>query len=212
MIKKLLIIFGYGLLVACGGNSTRPVTSADILNLSTKAQITDKINETTNNVAIDIFLKQNEAIRLEVTAVLGYEVGSLLMTRSTLQYAVHPQKYFIQGPLAGRTLKPLFKQEIDPVILWSLIHSENLKARGFVCRKSGTVTELCKNSVATVEIEQRGELGIDGLSVDGQKKVTIENSNIKFIWVFKSHQVVTKSQNETFVLTRPKEYKLLTIK
>ncbi len=212
MIKKLLVISGYCFLVACGSNATRPLTSADVLNFATKAQITDKTNDTTNNVSIDVFLKRNEAIRLEVTALLGYQVGSLLMTRTNLQYAIHPQKYYIYGPLAGRTLKPLFKQEIDPVIMWSLIHGENLKSRGFECRKSPILSEICKNQMATVEIEQRGDLGPDGLSMDGQKKVTIENDRVKFIWIFKSRQVLSGSQNETFVLARPKEYKLLTIK
>jgi Domain of unknown function (DUF4292) len=196
---------------------TAPTGSVDmksaIWNLDTKAQITDKTNQTTNNVTIDIFLKKNEMIRMEITALMGYEVGSLLMNRSSLQYAVHPQKYFIQGPLAGRTLKPLFKQEIDPVILWSLIHNQSLKSRGFQCTKTATLIEQCKNNLATVEIEQRGEIDSNGVSIDGQKKVTIENTQLKFIWIFKSMQVAEKaSVSETFNLVKPKEYKLITIK
>jgi hypothetical protein len=214
MIKNLfLICFGF-LIFSC---QTKPVGNQDsksvIWNLDTKAQITDKTNQSTNNVSIDIFLKKNEMIRMEVTALMGYDVGSLLMTRSALQYAVHPQKLFIQGPLAGRTLKPLFKQEIDPVILWSLVHNQSLKSRGFQCSATATLIEVCKNNLATVEIEQRGEIGSDGKSSDGQKKVTLENSNIKMIWIFKSIQMAPKApQNETFVLNRPKEYKLITIK
>ncbi len=214
MIKNLFLICIGFLMFSC---QIAPTTSVDaksaIWNLDTKAQITDKTNQTTNNVNIDIFLKKNEMIRMEVTAVLGYEVGSLLMTRSGLQYAVHPQKLFIQGPLAGRTLKPLFKQEIDPVILWSLIHNQSLKLRGFQCSTAATLVEICKNNLATVEIEQRGEIGSDGQSTDGQKKVTLENNNIKMVWIFKSIQMAAKaSQNETFVLVKPKEYKLITIK
>ncbi len=214
MIKNLFLICLSFLIFSC---QTAPTGTVDVKsalwNLDTKAQITDKTNQTTNNVTIDIFLKKNEMIRMEVTAIMGYEVGSLLMTRSSLQYAVHPQKYFIQGPLAGRTLKPLFKQEIDPVILWSLIHNQSLKLRGFQCSAAATLIEVCKNNLVTVEIEQRGEIGSDGQSIDGQKKVTLENNNIKMVWIFKSIQLSSKaSQNETFVLVKPKEYKLITIK
>jgi hypothetical protein len=214
MIKNLFIVCAIFLVLGC---ETSKVISGDaalaVYFLSTKAQINDKTSDSSNGVTIDIFLKKNEAIRLEISALLGFQVGSLLMTRTNLQYAVHPQKYFIQGPLAGRTLKPLFKQEIDPQILWSLIHNESLKQRGFQCRKLDSGTELCKNSQATVEIEQRGEIGPGGLSTDGQKKVTLENAKLKMIWIFKSIEALSRdSQNETFVLARPKEYKLITIK
>lgn len=183
-----------------------------IWNIDSKAQITDKTKDSTNSVSLDIFLKRNESIRMEVTATLGYQVGSLLMNRTQLQYAIHPQKYFIQGPFAARTLKPLFKQEIDPLILWSIIHDESLQKRGFQCSMAGTLIENCKNDMATVQIEQRGELGANGRSVDGQKKVTLENNSLKMVWIFKSREPSQASQNETFVLVRPKEYKLITIK
>jgi hypothetical protein len=213
MIKKLFLIFNFSILLSCGSGSVKTDSMSEVLSLSTKAQITDKISATTNSVNIDIFLKKNTAIRMEVTALLGYEVGSLLMTRSDLQYAVHPDKYFVQGPLVGRTLKPLFKQEIEPQVLWSLIQGESLRSRGFRCQQQKAAhIEICKNVLATVEVEQRGELGPDGASTDGQKKVTIENSRIKFIWIFKSQETLSEYQNETFVLERPKGYKLLTIK
>ena len=206
------------LLIGCSSEPTQSVRLLDIVKISTKAQITDKTNTTNttnttmNSVSIDIFLKRNETIRLEVSALLGYPVGSLLMTRSLLQCAVHPQKYFIQGPFASRTLKPLFKQDIDPLILWSVIHAEDLKTHGFQCDKLTLNIEICRNPQFTVEIEQRGQLNSEGLSVRGQKKITLENNNIKMIWVFKSQEVLNVSQSETFVLQRPKEYKLITIK
>lgn len=213
MIKKLFLLTLSYFIFACQTQPT--VSSVDgsvIWNIDTKAQITDKAKDSTNSVSLDIFLKKNEAIRLEISATLGYQVGSLLMTRSSLQYAIHPQKYFIQGPFAGRTLKPLFKQEIDPLILWSIIHDESLQKRGFQCSSAGTLIENCKNEFATVQIEQRGELGPNGRSVDGQKKITLENDHIKMVWIFKSREASDVSQNETFVLVRPKEYKLITIK
>ncbi len=212
MIKKLFIICAGFLILSCQSNQGRPTLAGETWNLSTKAQITDKTQDTTNSITIDVLFKKNETVRLEVSALLGYQVGSLLMTRTTLQYAVHPQKYFIQGPLAGRTLKPLFRQEIDPQILWSLIHDESLNQRGFHCSVPVVATEICKNEQATVEIEQRGVLDSGGHSLDGQKKVILENKNLKMVWIFKSKVLVKDSQNETFVLVKPKGYKLITIK
>lgn len=213
MIKKLFLINVCGVIFSC---QTKPISGyaggVSVWNITSKAQITDKVKDSTNSVSLDIFLKKNEAIRMEVSATLGYQVGSLLMTRSSLQYAIHPQKYFIQGPIAGRTLKPLFKQEIDPLILWSIIHDESLQKRGFQCTLAGILIENCKNELATVQIEQRGEIGASGRSVDGQKKVTLENQTIKMVWIFKSREASDVSQNETFVLVKPKEYKLITIK
>lgn len=213
MIKKLFICSGLFFVLSCQTKPTGSLGSmSPVWNLATKAQITDKVKQSTHNVTIDVFLKKNELIRLEVTGLMGYQLGSLLMSRTNLQYAIHPQKYFIQGSMVGRTLKPLFKQEIDPKILWSIIHGESLQARGFECMQSSPTSEICKNDLATVEIEQRGELDANRLSLDGQKKVTLENSNLKMVWIFKSSEVLKDSQNETFVLVKPKEYRLITIK
>ena len=212
MLKKFIFLIGFILLTGCVSNSISSAVGDDSFIFSTKAQITDKTQDTTNNVSIDIFLKKNTAFRLEVTALLGYQVGSLLMTRSSLQYAVHPQKIFVHGPMAGRTLKPLFKQEIEPQILWSLINDDDLNLRGFKCIKPQASMQICKSSQADLEIEQRGDLDNHGISKEGLKKITLENKNLKMIWIFKSKQLLSSSQNETFVLNRPKEYKLIAIK
>ncbi len=212
MLKNLILLIVCSLITACGSSPLLSSSGGDTFQFNTKAQITDKTQDTTNNVTIDIFLKKNIAFRLEVTALLGYEVGSLLMSRTNLQYAVHPQKIFVQGPLAGRTLKPLFKQDIEPQILWSLIHGDELSTRGFKCINPQTSLQICKNNMSTVEIEQRGDLDSSGKSIDGLKKITLENTNLKMVWIFKSKQALLAPQNETFVLNRPKEYKLITIK
>lgn len=212
MLKNFILLVVCIFMAACTGTPVVSDSAGDAFQFSTKAQITDKTQDTTNNVSIDIFLNKNTAFRLEVTALLGYEVGSLLMTRTSLQYAVHPQKIFVQGPMAGRTLKPLFKQDIEPQILWTLIHGDDLASRGFKCINPQKSLQICKNAQAFIEIEQRGDLDSFGKSVDGLKKITLENSNLKMIWIFKSKQPLLAPHNETFVLNRPKEYKLITIK
>lgn len=180
--------------------------------IESKAQITDKLKDENNSVTIEIFLQENKAIRMEISALLGYQVGSLLMTPQQLRYAIHPQKVFITGSMTGKTIKPLFKQEVDPYILWSIVHNESLVQRGFSCKQLSASLQSCKNSLAKVEIEQKGDLNLEGLSMSHQKKVTLENSKLKMIWVFKSKEPHLGSRNETFVLSAPQEYKLFNIK
>lgn len=180
--------------------------------IESKAQITDKFKDTNNSVSIEIFLQESEAIRMEITALLGYQVGSLLMTPQQLKYAVHPQKIFVSGAMTGKTIKPLFKQEVDPSILWSIIHNDSLSKHGFACQQTTAQLLSCKNASAKVEIEQKGDLDTKGNSVNHQKKVTLENSKLKMIWVFKSKEPYMGSRNETFVLLPPQEYKLFNIK
>ncbi len=211
MIKIFLFGIALVFLFGCGSSSIKDYSGNSWL-ISTKAQLTDKTKNSSNNANIDVFVDSNKAIRLEVTALLGYQVGSLLMNTTDIRYAVHPQKVFVQGPFQARTLKPLFKQEVDPKILWSVVHEESLSKRGFQCTRKSTTTEVCSNAQGTVEIEQRGELGTNGLYTDGQKKITIENDKMKMIWVFKSKEPYIDSQNETFVLNSPKDYRLVTIK
>lgn len=211
MLNKLLG-FAVILMLASCSHKAQNESGVSVWHLTSKAQITDKTKDSSHNVSIDIFVKEETALRMEVTALLGYQVGSLLMTGNQIKYAVHPNKYFIQGPLLPKALKPLFKQEVDPRLLWSVVHDQSLARRGFQCVQKEPSVELCKNNLAVVEIEQRGELDASGKSKDHQKKVTIENSQIKMVWIFKSKEPFEGSQSETFVLNSPKEYKLLTIK
>ena len=198
------------LMVGCAGTAEKPQVG-DIKYVESKALIEDKAKNTSNSASIDLFYLQNEVIRMEVTALLGYRLGSLVMNQQKVNYALHPQKAFVEGPFTARTMRPLFRQELDPRLIWAVVFDRDLKSFGFTC-----------NTIAKTETCQGAGAALQGVSVTTQqmgvtetgplKKITIENANLKFVWLYKAIRKHNKSYNETFVLNKPDDYRLITIK
>lgn len=195
--------------VGCAGTPEKP-QSGDIQHIESKALIEDKTKNSSNSASIDLFYLQNDVIRMEVTALLGYRLGSLVMNQQKVTYALHPQKAFVEGPFVARTMKPLFRQDLDPKLIWAVVFDRDLRGYGFTCNEMPTKTTSCEGSGATqgvtVAVQQIGDTN------SGLKKITIENANLKFVWLYKAFKKHNKSYNETFVLNQPEEYRLITIK
>lgn len=197
-------------MAGCAGTQEKP-QAGDIKYVESKALIEDKAKNTSNSASIDLFFLQDDVIRMEVTALLGYRLGSLVMNQQKVSYALHPQKAFVEGPFAARTMKPLFRQDLDPRLIWAVVFDRDLKTFGFTCNTVAK-TETCtgtSGAVAGVSVttQQMGETETGAL-----KKITIENANLKFVWLYKAIRKHNKSYNETFVLNKPEEYRLITIK
>lgn len=208
----VLVFVGLGafFMAGCAGTQEKP-QAGDIQYVESKALIEDKTKNSSNSASIDLFYLQNDVIRMEVTALLGYRLGSLVMNSQKVSYALHPQKAFVEGPFAARTMKPLFRQDLDPKLVWAVVFDRDLRAFGFTCGDVVSRTSTCQGSGATqgvtVTVQQMGETPNSGL-----KKITIENTNLKFVWLYKAIRKHNKSYNETFVLNKPEEYRLITIK
>jgi len=207
VLQKLVVI---SLFIFSNGCVSSPnvddVGRADIIHIESKALIEDKAKSESNTVNIDLFYKQNSAFRLEVSAMLGIQLGSLVMIPNQISYLLHQQKVFVVGPVTTKTTRPLFKHEIDPKILWALVFDRDLAAYGFKCRISDKITECVVNekSLSTTVTKETKDNGL--------KKMVIENSVFRFVWIYKTMKKHNMSYNETFVLKKPEEYRLITIK
>ena len=182
------------------------LNSPRTLLIETKAQIKDLKNGESHTAKIEIILRPREAIRLEVTAVLGISVASVTMTPKKIQYALHTSNQFSEGPFSALTLYPVFKQKIDPRILWNVIHNQNPETAGLQCSKdSNSRPQNCK--------------GPSGLTVTwtyesdpSQRRIEIKNAQFEMVWVFKSSTPVNLTQNETFILKKPEGYEEIHLK
>ncbi len=180
---------------------------AEAVRLETKAQIKDLKKDESHNAKIEIVVLPQQAIRLEVTALLGVPVASIVLTPKLIQYALHTSKQFAEGPFSARTLYPVFKQNIDPRILWNVIHNRNPESADITCTKDamGRPNQcLAANNIVvnwTYEANDRA-----------QKRIEIKNSQFEMIWVFKSQNPFKMTQNETFVLKKPDDYQEIRLK
>lgn len=214
LFKNLVIgaLASYALFTLGCASKQEKMQTGDIHYVEGKALIEDKTKNSSNSASIDLFFVPNEVIRMEVTALLGYRLGSLVMNQQKISYALHPQKLFVEGPFIARTMKPLFRQDLDPKLIWSVVFDRDLRGYGFTCVEASLRTIVCTGAGATegvtVTVQQLGE-ATGSLAL---KKITIENPSLKFVWLYKVIKKHNKSYNETFVLNKPEDYRLITIK
>lgn len=188
---------------SCGGGAVKQVPALTPVLIDSKAQI--KTLTESNNAKIEIALSPNRVIRLEVTGALGYRVASVLMTPQKIQYALHTNQTYGEGSFNARTLFPIFKQNVDPRILWRVIHSQNPESQDLACE----VNEK-KQPVSCS--------GPNGLTVKWtyeeapRKRIDIKTAQFEMNWIFKKQQILPDSQTETFVLKKPDGYKEIVVK
>ncbi len=193
----LSLSMGFTVLVSCAGKPTMISSGAQIFRLNSKAKVTDKLNSESHTIDLSVVNDPQRALRIDVTALLGYRVAEMVMSAKQIQYIDRENKVFVTGGFRSQTLKPLFGQEIDPKLIWAIANEQPLKDGHYY------------GAEIKSELLEKKENGFQS------RKITIENSKLKLIWLFKSKEAISldsSSYNETFVLTQPIEYKLINIK
>ncbi len=191
------------ILTSCASEKVQVVSSSTPLLIETKAQV--KNAKESNNVKIDIALAPNRMIRMEVTAVLGYRVASVVMTPQKIQYAIHTNQTYGEGPFSARTLFPVFKQNIDPRIIWRVVNSQNPQSPDLNCQADENQRPLFCT-------------GPNGSTVKWtydeppHRRIEIKSGAFEMNWLFKDQRVLPESQTETFVLKKPEGYKEIVLK
>lgn len=188
-----------------GVKKTQSYSSTPVL-IESKIQTKDVSRSETNTATVQIVLLPNQAIRMEVTAILGLSVASVVMTPQKIQYALHRSKEYVQGPFSSKTLYPIFRQHLDPRLLWKVIHGQSPENSDLTCVKDNQqrpVSCLSKSMSVTVAWSYEEE---------GKRRIEIKNPQFELIWVFKSQTNLDTLQNETFVLKKPEDYKEIILK
>jgi hypothetical protein len=204
-IKERLLILVL-ILPGCGTTPSRITPgSATPLLIESKIQTKDLKKKDTHTANVEIILLTNQAIRMEVTALFGYGIASVVMTPQKIQYALHTSKSYVQGPFSAKTLYPVFNQNIDPRLLWKIIHGQNPESADLKCSKDSAARPL--HCVSTM-----GAFVNFSYDEENKKRIEIKNPQFEMTWVFKSQAVMDVVQNETFVLKKPDNYKEIILK
>ncbi|OFZ29471.1 MAG: hypothetical protein A2622_07000 [Bdellovibrionales bacterium RIFCSPHIGHO2_01_FULL_40_29] len=173
--------------------------------IETKAQIKDFKKDESHSAKIEIVLLPNQAVRMEVSALFGYPIATIVMTPLKIQYALHTTKQFVEGSFSARTLYPVFKQNIDPRILWNSIHDRTPAGSDLKCTVNASEKPLNCIGMQGVTIQYTYENPV-------KRRIEIKNHQFQMIWVFKDQSPFVVTQNETFVLKKPEEYQQIQIK
>lgn len=208
--KLLILILPIFTLWGCTSTPVKVTTGGTPpLLIETKIQTKDLKKSETHTANIEIILLPNQAIRMEVSALFGYRIASVVMTPQKIQYALHTSKSYVDGPFSARSLYPVFKQNVDPRLLWRIVHGQNPEAADMKCVKDANGRPVSCVSSAVPHLPTTVTWAYED---EGKKRIDIKNQQFEMIWVFKSQAVFDSLQNETFVLKKPEDYKEITLK
>lgn len=205
--EKLIFCLFLVLLVlgvqSCISEPAVPISAGSPVLIDSKAQI--KNDNDTNTVSIQIALMPQKAIRMEITATLGVSVASVLLTPNKISYALHSSKQFVEGPFHEKTLYPVFKKNINPQLLWKVIHSQSPADNNFKCELNAQSQPLFCKAQDGSTVKWLYENGL-------RKRIDIISDRFEMSWVFKDISPLSEYHNETFVLKKPEDYKEIIIK
>ncbi len=204
-IKDRLLLIGCLVFTSCATTKKNVDFKTQTLLLDTKVQIKDLRKGETQSAKIQVILLADQAIRMEVTALFGYAIASIVMTPDKIQYALHSSKKYVEGPFAATTLFPVFKQHIDPKILWNSVHNKNPASGNLKCKTDAIGLPLSCLDADGVNITWVHESAT-------KRRIDIKNPQFEMIWVFKEQSVFSAPQNETFVLKKPEDYQQIQIR
>lgn len=200
-LQFLNVVF-LSLMVACVSKKldTKATSSTRVLHWETKANIKDLKEKKNHNIHLDILTQNQSHLRMEVSALLGYPVASLLVTPNDLKLAIHTQKRFYTGRSDEGSLKGFMNFPIEPKNIIQLVGDQPLK--GWSCDK-GLDGLLARCSL-------RGEVLVAWTERKANyKRVTIRAPNFEMDWRFESREEVVDPSPQIFVLEPNKNYNVI---
>ncbi|QDK43844.1 hypothetical protein DOM22_01035 [Bdellovibrio sp. ZAP7] len=203
-MQGLFLLSGAVLLNAC---ATKPVVEGPLQQAEweTKALIRDMKENKSNSVSIDMMAVKNQRVRLDITAVMGFQVASLVMSPKEIAYAIYPRKEFYYGKNSEKSVERIIGLSLHPMNLANIAFDEPVRGPGWTCEQdSSRILSKCENKQRSIRVEWKDR-------TEGKKKVVITAPQFEMQWLFKAPQTEVQFKPETFTLKQPDGFKAIQI-
>jgi hypothetical protein len=171
----------------------------------TKALIKNLKENKTQSLNIDIYAVKNERARFEITAILGYQVASLVMSPTEITYAIYPQKSFFYGKNSERAFQRMIDLPLHPMNLTNIAFDEPVRGPGWKCTLGvDGYLSICENP-------QRQMKAVWSDRKEGKKKVVITGPQFEMQWQFAAPQTEVQFKEDLFTLRQPPGFKAIQI-
>lgn len=165
-----------------------------------KAQIQDKIKNTSHNVGIDIYSYSNQAMRMDISSTLGISVAHLLLRGKNISYMVKPWSRYYYGPVSENSLSPLLKMKLDPNLFYAFLYDQPVTGSDWQCLFEQGLIRSCANKIQSLEVEWQEREG-------ERRRVLVKSPRFEINFLIKSHRTIVELPPQTFVLEAPEGYK-----
>ena len=144
-------------------------------------------------------------MRMDLSAILGVYVGSLVWNDSQMQVLLAHDKKFINGPATADSMQELLKMPIDPQALLDIFWENPLSNREWVCELDQVgLSKICKHKSFAIKISWQERDGRHRLiEIDSPKA----NVQLSLTESEDSYEV----KPSTFQLKAPEGFRIITL-
>ena len=204
-INLIILISVFSSLLGCTSKLIKP-GKVQKAQWSTKAVINNIRENKSQSLNIDIFAIKYEQARFEISAMLGFQVASVVMSPKDISYIIFPQKTFFRGPTSDKSFSRMISLQLNPMNLTYIAFDEPIRGPGWKCSKDLDGLPLsCENEKKSISVKWSDR-------ESGKKKVSILAPQFEMQWKFSAPQTEVQFKSETFTLNRPEGFKLVEIK
>lgn len=197
-------------LSACGTKAIKTsesVPASHPAQWETKAVVRDLRNNKSHSLDIDLLTDPSGRLRMEISALMGVQVASLVLNPDDIRYAVYPQKKFFQGKPSESSFLPLINVPLHPRNFLNLILDAPMRGANWECtRGADNLVAECVQTARKVKVQWQER------TPEGQKKVVITGPTFEMRWLFRAPQTEVQFKNDTFQLEPPAEFKTVQLK
>lgn len=210
-MKRLIFLVSTCIvLAACGTHpvkTSEPGVTSKQEQWETKAVIRDLQNNKTHSVDIEVLADYSGKLRMEISALMGVQIASLVLNQEDIRYAIYPQKRFFQGRASDSSFLPLMNVPLHPKNFLNLVFDAPMKGPGWECvRGADNMVSECNQAARKIKVQWLER------TPEGQKKVVISGPTFEMRWLIRPPQTEVQFKNDTFHLEAPEEFKTVQLK
>ncbi|MGZ3785098.1 MAG: hypothetical protein ACXWQX_12405 [Bdellovibrio sp.] len=171
----------------------------------TKALIKNLRENKNQSLSIDIYAIKDSKLRMEVSALMGFQVASMVMTPQEISYIIYSQKYFFHGRNSERAFSHFLTLPLHPMNLANIAFDEPIKGPGWSCSSNTLgLPSHCENIQKDIRVTWSDR-------TQGQKKVLIAAPQFEMQWQFSVPKTEVQFKEDLFNLKQPSGFKAIQI-
>lgn len=196
---KYFLLFSL-LMTGCASKAPMPV-DGPLRMWSSQAQMRDIKKNKTQNVSIDVFANNVQQTRIEVSAIMGYRVASVVLSPEKWGAAIYPQKKFYYGQNQTESLASLLQIPLEPSDVLNILWGKKMGA-GWKCTGKAEEPSQCE--------KRESDLRVNWVERTAEKQILhIVSPQFEMKWSLKAPQTEVQFKPDLFTLTQPKGFKAI---
>lgn len=204
-INLFLFLFSTACLVGCATKPVKKEGTYQRAQWETKALIKNLRENKSQSLSIDIFAEKNARVRLEVAALMGFQVASLVMSPQEISYIIYSRKAFFHGRNSERAFSQVINLPLHPMNLMNIAFDEPVQGPNWLCSfDTFGLPSHCENLQKEIRVDWSDRN-------QGQKKVKIAAPQFEMQWQFSAPKTEVQFKEDLFILKQLPGFKAIQI-